>query len=132
MKLAISLALALFCTACFDNTCCYGPPAIFDVYTYPGGQGTTFVEGAVEVIVNPDGFYVPGQFYDIRLVGFGTVPLPPGPNQRVLYRFLRPGTYRLICFVSCYDFYDPFCFSNRYEIIIDVFPDRTTRVDFRP
>jgi len=131
-RILIGLVLALSTTSCYVESCCFGPPGVFDVFTFPGGPGTTFREGAIDVAVNPDGFFQPGQYYDIQVVGFGTVPLPPGPNQGVNFGFLRPGTYRLRCWVYCFDPWDPYCFSNQYEILLDVFPGTTTAVDFFP
>ncbi len=124
------LALALSLHSCY-NDCCYAPP-IVDVYSYFGGQGTNFNRGAVEIVVNPDGYWSPNQFYDIELIGFGVYALNSGPNQRVVYTFLAPGSYRLLLWVYCYDPFSPNCFQDRYDIRVFVDPQRTTRVDFRP
>ena len=84
------------------------------------------------MVVNPDGYWLPNQFYDIELVGFGVYSLGSGPYQRVVFPFIPPGSYRMLLYVGCYNPYDPFCFPDRYDIRVFVDPQFTTRVDFRP
>ena len=124
-----ALLLMSFTWSGCDNDYYYGN---VDVYTISGGSGTSIIEGAVEIVVNPDGWYNPNQFYTVQLVGFRTVTLLPGAFQRVPYPLLIPGIYRVRLWSYCYDYFDPTCFDQYYDFTIDVFAGRTTRVNYYP
>src|SRR5215831_11204271 len=89
-----------------SNACTvYVPPPSYPILTYSsyiGGEGTSPYFGAIEIIINPDGYYSPYQYYDVSVPGFFSERIQPGPYQRVLYTFLPPGSYSFGISVGCY------------------------------
>lgn len=138
LRLLLLLAAPLFYSGCYDDDYYYAPPPpVFnpiEYYYYYGGEGTTGLFGACEVIINPDYYYLYSEYYEIYFPGFYPARLEAGPYLRVVYPYLLPGLYDFTIYVGCYYFdawgnpYYDGCYEQNLYGTADIYPGQTTQV----